>query len=93
MSAMSETKKTTIEVQGTAITVFSEKEDYLSLTDIARYKNDDRTDDLVRNWLRNRNTIEFLGVWERLNNPGFNPVEFGDCSIILGGFCGPLNVS
>ena len=52
------------------------EEDYLSLTDIARYKSDDRTDDLVRNWLRNRNTIEFLGVWERLNNPDFNPVEF-----------------
>jgi hypothetical protein len=33
-------------------------------------------DDLIRNWLRNRNTVEFLGIWERLNNPGFNPVEF-----------------
>jgi hypothetical protein len=74
---MAKTKKTTIEVRGTAVTIMSQKEeDYLSLTDIARYKNDDRTDDLVRNWLRNRNTIEFLGVWERLNNPGFNPVEF-----------------
>lgn len=51
-------------------------EDYLSLTDIARYKNAARTDDLIRNWLRNRNTLEFLGIWERLNNPVFNPVEF-----------------
>jgi len=51
-------------------------EDYLSLTDIARYKNQERTDDLIRNWLRNRNTLEFLGIWEHLNNPGFNPVEF-----------------
>ncbi len=68
---MSKNKKATIEVQGTAVTILSQKEeDYLSLTDIARYKNDDRTDDLVRNRLRNRNTIEFLGVWERLNNPG-----------------------
>jgi hypothetical protein len=51
-------------------------EDYICLTDIARYKNADRTDDLIRNWLRNRNTIEFLGIWEHLNNPGFKPVEF-----------------
>ena len=50
--------------------------DYISLTDIARYKNADRTDDLIRNWLRNRNTIEFLGIWEQLNNPDFKPVEF-----------------
>src|SRR3989339_2012056 len=50
--------------------------DYICLTDIARYKNSDRTDDLIRNWLRNRNTIEFLGIWEQLNNPGFKPVEF-----------------
>jgi hypothetical protein len=59
------------------ITVQSGHEvDYISLTDIARYKNEDRTDDLIRNWVRNRNTIEFLGTWERLNNPAFKPVEF-----------------
>ncbi|MCY2992611.1 MAG: KilA-N domain-containing protein [Planctomycetota bacterium] len=52
------------------------KEDYISLTDIARYKDSYETDDLIRNWLRNRNTIEFLGIWEQLNNPDFNPVEF-----------------
>jgi hypothetical protein len=51
-------------------------EDFISLTDIARYKDADQTDDLIRNWLRNRNTLEFIGIWERLNNPGFNPVEF-----------------
>lgn len=51
-------------------------EEYICITDIARYKNADRTDDLIRNWLRNRNTIEFLGIWEQLNNPAFNPVEF-----------------
>ncbi len=49
---------------------------YICITDIARYKNSDRTDDLIRNWLRNRNTIEFLGIWEQLNNPNFKPVEF-----------------
>lgn len=50
--------------------------DYICITDIAKYKSSDKTDDLIRNWLRNRNTIEFLGIWEQLNNPGFNPVEF-----------------
>lgn len=50
--------------------------EYICITDIARYKNPERTDDLIRNWLRNRNTIEFLGIWEQLNNPDFNPVEF-----------------
>ena len=50
--------------------------DYICITDIAKYKSGDRTDDLIRNWLRNRNTIEFLGIWEQLNNPSFNPVEF-----------------
>jgi len=52
------------------------KEDYISLTDIARYKDAERTDYLIHNWLRNRNTIEFLGIWEQLNNPCFNPIEF-----------------
>jgi len=51
-------------------------EDYICITDIARYKNPDSTDDLIRSWIRNRNTIEFLGIWEQLNNPNFNPVEF-----------------
>jgi hypothetical protein len=50
--------------------------EYICITDIAKYKKPDRTDDLIRNWLRNRNTIEFLGIWEQLNNPDFNPVEF-----------------
>jgi hypothetical protein len=66
-----------LEVKGTPITIISGKEeDYLSLTDIARYKNSDHSDDLIRNWLRNRNTLEFVGIWEQLNNPAFNPVEF-----------------
>jgi len=51
-------------------------EDYICITDIARYKDPDRTDYIIQNWLRNRNTIEFLGIWERLNNPDFNPIEF-----------------
>lgn len=51
-------------------------QDYISLTDIARYKDPVRTDYLIMNWLRNRNTIEFLGIWEQLNNSSFNPIEF-----------------
>jgi hypothetical protein len=82
---MSKSKKSTIEVQGTAITVLSQtNEDYICLTDIARYKNAEHTDDLIRNWLRNRNTVEFLGVWEQLNNPGFNPVEFDGIKMLAG---------
>ena len=52
------------------------REDYICITDICRYKDTDRSDDLIRNWIRNRNTIEFLGLWEQLNNPNFKPVEF-----------------
>jgi len=69
------TKK--IDVQGTEIKVSKAKEqDYISLTDIARHKDPDRTDYIIQNWLRNRNTIEFLGIWEKLSNPHFNPIEF-----------------
>ena len=69
--------KTTIEVKGTVVSILSQNEsDYISLTDIARYRDSGATDDLIRNWLRNRNTIEFLGIWEQLHNPSFNPVEF-----------------
>ncbi|MFA6010197.1 MAG: KilA-N domain-containing protein [Desulfobacteraceae bacterium] len=66
-----------IEVKGTTITVCSQsEEDYICITDIARHKHTERTDDLIRNWIRNRNTIEFLGIWEQLNNLNFKPVEF-----------------
>ncbi|MEX1231621.1 MAG: KilA-N domain-containing protein [Planctomycetaceae bacterium] len=61
-----------IKVLSREVTILSVKEeDYICLTDIARYKNEEGTDDLVRNWLRNRNTLEFLGICEHLNNPGF----------------------
>lgn len=70
-------KNKKIEVQGTEITIFKgDTEDYISLTDIARYKNSSNTDDIIKNWLRNRNTIELLGFWEQLYNPNFKPVEF-----------------
>src|ERR1019366_8989929 len=77
--------KSTIDVQGTAITVLSHRdENLICLTDIARAKNAERSDDLVRNWLRNRNTVEFLGVWERLNNSDFNSVEFDGIKMLAG---------
>lgn len=50
--------------------------EYICITDIARYKNAERTDIIIGNWLRNRNTVEFLGIWEQLNNPNFKPIEF-----------------
>ena len=70
-------RKVSLDVKGTAIAVVSQKgDDYICLTDIARYKDTERTDYIIQNWLRNRNTIEFLGIWEQLNNPDFNPIEF-----------------
>ena len=74
---MDKTTKSTIEVQGASVAVISQnQQDVICLTDIAKFKNPDHPDDVIRNWLRNRNTVEFLGVWERLNNPSFKPVEF-----------------
>ena len=65
-----------INVQQTAITLLKVNEqDYISLTDIARYKSDDPTA-VIGNWMRNRNTIEYLGIWETLYNPGFKPLGF-----------------
>jgi len=72
---MAKNKK--IEVKGTEITIFkSEMDDFISLTDIARYKDASNTDSIIQNWLRNRNTIELLGFWEQLYNPDFKPLEF-----------------
>ncbi|MEA3513804.1 MAG: KilA-N domain-containing protein, partial [Campylobacterota bacterium] len=52
------------------------KEDYLSLTDIARYKDSKRSDYILQNWMRSKDTIEFLGLWEKINNVDFNSIEF-----------------
>ena len=66
-----------IQAKGLQIYTFTQREsDFISLTDIARYKNADEPKDVVKNWLRNRNTIEFLGAWEKINNPDFKGVEF-----------------
>ncbi|MBE0428096.1 MAG: KilA-N domain-containing protein [Nitrospirae bacterium] len=74
---MSTNKKITIEVQGTAIAIVSQKdEDYISLTDIAKYRNKQEPFAIINNWMRSRSTIEFLGLWEKLSNPDFKPLEF-----------------
>jgi len=66
--------KRTISVKGTQITIIEfNKDDYISLTDMTRSFGDDT---IIKNWLRNRNTVEFLGIWEQLNNSNFNLVEF-----------------
>ena len=67
-----------IKVQDTEISVISFKEqDYISLTDMANAKeSESRAADIIKNWLRNRYTIEFLGTWEMIHNPYFKVVEF-----------------
>ena len=74
---MSKVKKETIEAKGFAIQIYTEdfQNDYISLTDIARYKSDEPSD-VIKNWMRRKDTIEFLGLWESLNNMNFNSVEF-----------------
>lgn len=68
--------KSTINANGVEIRITSSKEaDYISLTDIAKYRSDD-PNAVIQNWLRNRNTIEYLGLWEKINNPDFKPLEF-----------------
>lgn len=67
-------KKKTIEVQGVVINITNQnEEDYICLTDMVR---DEEGNDHIRNWLRNRNTVEFIGIWEQLNNDNFKGVEF-----------------
>ena len=70
-------KSNKIDVKGISIVIYkSGLEDYISLTDIARYKDISNTDSIIQNWLRNRNTIELLGFWEKIYNPNFKPLEF-----------------
>ncbi len=69
--------KKIINVKGKEIVIFSQNQaEYISLTDIARYKNPNEPKDVVKNWLRSKSTIEFLGLWEQINNPDFKGVEF-----------------
>lgn len=70
--------KEQISAKGFAIQIYTEdfKNDYISLTDIAKYKNNDDPRFVIQNWMRNRNTLEFIGLWEVLNNENFNRVQF-----------------
>ena len=68
-----------LNANGTEISLITDtksNEDYISLIDIAKYRNPDDPSGVIANWLRNRNTIEYLGLWEKMNNPNFNPLEF-----------------
>jgi len=72
---MTKTKNILVQNQTIQVKRVSEST-YLSLTDIARAKNPDEPKDVVKNWLRSRQSIEFLGLWESINNPNFKGVEF-----------------
>ena len=74
---MAKTVKETIHAKGIDIGIYTQdfRNEYISLTDIARYKSDDPTA-VIQNWMRGRDVIEFLGLWEGLHNPDFNPLEF-----------------
>ena len=74
---MAKVKSDTLHVQGINVGIYTEdyRNEYISLTDIARYRNSDDPRFAIQNWMRNRNTIEFLGLWETLHNPNFNRVQ------------------
>ena len=65
-----------INANGREITLLANNTDYVSLTDIAKYLDPENPRFIIQNWMRNRNTIEFLGAWESINNPNFNRLEF-----------------
>ena len=70
-------KTTTISVKGAEITIFrNNNEDFISLSGIASFRDKARSDYILQNWMRNRSTIEFIGLWEQLNNPNFKSIEF-----------------
>lgn len=78
-------KDNKLEVKGMEISLFqNNKDDYISLTDIARYKDLERVNYIVQNWMRKRSTIEFLGLWEKVNNPDFKGIEFDAIKIQAG---------
>ena len=77
MTAKEKTVKETIHAQGIEIGIYTTdfENEFISLTDIARYKSDDPAT-VIQNWMRNRDVIEFLGLLETLHNSDFNPLEF-----------------
>jgi len=71
-------RKESIYVQGTEVTLFFKPDgkEYICLTDIAKYRNSLEPSSVINNWMRSRSTIEFVGLWEQLNNPDFKPLDF-----------------
>ena len=70
-------KNKTIKVENVDIVLYAQNnEDYISLTDMARYRDAERTNYIIQNWLRTRNAIDFCGLWEQINNPNFKRIEF-----------------
>lgn len=69
---MAKTSKIEVDKKSISIIV-QDSEDYICLTDMVR---GEEGEDHIRNWMRNRNTVEFIGLWETLHNPDFKPVEF-----------------
>ncbi len=70
-------KNKVIKVENVDIVLYAQNnEDYISLTDMARYRDAERTNYIIQNWLRTRNAIDFCGLWEQINNPNFKRIEF-----------------
>jgi hypothetical protein len=79
------TRVNKIRVQGIDVVFYKEnKQDFISLTDIARHRDNERSDYILQNWMRNRSTIEFVGLWEKFNNPNFNSIEFDGIKNLAG---------
>ena len=70
--------KDKLHVKGFDISIYTSgfENEFIPLTDIAKYRNEDDPRFVIQNWMRNKNTIEFLGIWEKLHNPNFNRVQF-----------------
>ena len=79
-------KKTSIIINNAEISLITkDKEDYISLTDMAKFKNAEATGLVISHWMSTRYTIEYMGIWERLNNPDFNVTEFSNIKNGSGG--------
>ena len=72
-----------IKANGNEIALLTSNTDYISLTDIAKYRDSENPRYIIQNWIRNKSTIEFLGVWEQMNNSNFNRVEFDTVKIAI----------
>jgi len=74
---MAKQTKVSLVVQGTTVNLLlKDATEYISLTDIAKYRNETEPFSIINNWMRSRSTISFIGLWESLNNENFKPIEF-----------------